>query len=366
MNALLKFFILFILFSLNNLNIKATTKYYSYLNNFGSFGFAGVLKSDNSLEIENSTTNPIIISETTDIKDSKFNIHFRIANTNNNAGKSYKVIDKITNKVKSIINPTWGVMWNCKNNHNYHALRLQSINTNLHDILDERLMSIELIECKNGDEKIISSTTVSKGVDLNDKYNVIEIAFDGVDTKLSIGNKILTVIKSIESIDYQGEMAIGLYVGAGAKVKLDRITTNSSPFLENTLRTNWSLDSINKYLLSSTNPIEGIWEVYDCNLNEKKLRLGGKYKIALISNHDGGYDILYINGARVNENKWESCMIKGKLTPSRFNDNFGLLWYDSMMKPFNDDCFAIFENSVLLNLSFPTENSEIRFVKCLN
>ena len=130
------------------------------------------------------------------------------------------------------------------------------------------------------------------------------------------------------------------------------------------LRTDWTLQSLKKHFEQSTDPCEGFWTFFDKELSEDRLKLGGRYTIALVNNGNG-YDIIYVDGAKVNNHDWSCGMLKGQISPTQFIDNFSLVWYDAMMKPFVNDVYATIENYALLSLYFPAQKSCIRFAKSI-
>ena len=56
-------------------------------------------------------------------------------------------------------------------------------------------------------------------------------------------------------------------------------------------------------------------------------------------------------------------MLKGRLTKTKFKDNYDLVWLDSVMEQFDDDTYASIADFQILTLIFPTEKAQIRFVK---
>ena len=85
--------------------------------------------------------------------------------------------------------------------------------------------------------------------------------------------------------------------------------------------------------------------------------------MAVVKNNIGGYDLLYYDGAVVNASAWTCGMLKGRLTKTKFKDNYDLVWWDSVMEQFDDDSYASIADFQILTLIFPTENAQIRFVK---
>lgn len=125
------------------------------------------------------------------------------------------------------------------------------------------------------------------------------------------------------------------------------------------------MQSLTEHIEKSTDAIEGFYTFFDKELNEDILKTGGRYTLALVKNGNR-YDIIYVNGASVNGSEWTCGMLKGSIAPTQFIDNYSLLWYDAMMKPFDKDVYATIENYTLLSLYFPAQKSMIRFAKTLD
>ncbi|MDE6768357.1 MAG: hypothetical protein K2J78_01375, partial [Muribaculaceae bacterium] len=121
-------------------------------------------------------------------------------------------------------------------------------------------------------------------------------------------------------------------------------------------------EQIHRIIDNSDDPIEGYWEIFDRTLDEALLKLGGEYKLAIVKNHDR-YDIIYLDGARVNGSRWQSGMLKGLLTPSSFPGLLNLEWFDSEGKSLSYSITAQTGYNGTLTLQFPYHSSVIRLWK---
>lgn len=119
------------------------------------------------------------------------------------------------------------------------------------------------------------------------------------------------------------------------------------------------LFQLKQRLDDSEDPLEGIWVIFDRTLDESLLRLGGDYKLAIVKNHDR-YDIIYLEGARVNGNIWKPGMIKGHLLPTPFSGLYNLRWKDSEGKVLSNSITAQSGEGNTLLLQFPYHSSTIR------
>ena len=151
-------------------------------------------------------------------------------------------------------------------------------------------------------------------------------------------------------------------MGPAARLAVERLVLRCRPIMKLQLSTDWDKQSLTKYFASSNNAYEGFWTFFDKDLDESKLRLGGRYTVALVKNGEG-YDIIYVDGAQVNSDQWRCGMLKGHIDATQFIDNYTLTWYDSTMRAFSNDVYATIENYTLLSLFFPAQKSCLRFAK---
>lgn len=130
------------------------------------------------------------------------------------------------------------------------------------------------------------------------------------------------------------------------------------------LATGWTYDSIVRYLVDrrGVDAVEGIWKYFDRNNNPAKGIVGGNYTLATLRNGDGGYDIIYIGGAKTARNRWREGMLKGRLSPTIFRRHFDLVWYDALMQPVSEEANAtIQQEGALLEVAFPLYETTFRF-----
>ena len=360
LNKALFLYIVLIICSLNVL--KGQSKYYTHLNNFGEFNRDGTrIKNNVLVDFNNSLKNRFNIIATSD-NCANLSCLVRIANRNNTEGRVVTVYGKDGNKIKQK-NTEWGFVWNYLDDDNYYVFKLSCNNTALHDVFDQRSMTCEVVEVENGESKCLESKKLSKDVNLYDKLNTIKVDFTGNYVKLSIGDKKLQFITN-KSLCCDKVFNVGYFVGSGAEIEVERFVVKKVADNLTMLETNWTKTSIEEYFMGDNrDSVEGIWTYLDRNLDEDYLKLGGKYKFAIIKNNKGGYDLLYYDGAIVNADKWKCGMLKGRLTKTNFKDNYDLVWWDSVMESFDDDTYATITDFSVLTLFFPIEKGQIRFIK---
>jgi hypothetical protein len=134
----------------------------------------------------------------------------------------------------------------------------------------------------------------------------------------------------------------------------------------NALLTPWSMESLKAHFAATADPLEGFWTYFDRRNDDNRLRLGGKYRLAIVAGSvTGEYDVIYIDGAVTGSDLWHPMMLKAHLTPARYETMWQTTWYDALGEPLDDDeAYATLSTDEgILTLEFPQYNSRIRLSK---
>lgn len=165
--------------------------------------------------------------------------------------------------------------------------------------------------------------------------------------------------------DFLGDVTLfGFLAGWGEKVLIRDIRAEIK---EEVLQKKWgdenfSYDYLNEYFRGSNDEIEGFWTLFDRELEESLLRLGGRYLLAAVKTEDG-YDFLYIEGAEVNSSSWHPGDVKLRLSPSSFRGIYDVEWTDAMKNTMNHDIRAQEGEGNTLMIQFPYQSSRLRLRK---
>lgn len=127
-----------------------------------------------------------------------------------------------------------------------------------------------------------------------------------------------------------------------------------------------SQENLNEYFADTKDSREGFWTYLDRNLDYKDCSLGGHYRLACVSDGDGGYLLLYMGGAERGAGLWTPMMIKGRLRPTAFTGHYDLIWTDAFGHTESEaESNASFDmDNSLLTLDFPLYGrSQLRFAK---
>lgn len=323
-------------------------------------GFTNPNIINGCITTDNRTTADNIILCDSALSSYKFQITLRIANLHNSENKSYAVSDN-KGKAQKVANPSWGVVFNYISPQNYCALILKANNSNPYDILDKRSLTCTLLRIADSKHEVLASQSITDNVDLYQGSNLISIIGNQSNLSVKIGKTELKQIFSA-NIDITPGSKAGIFTGPGSKTAVERFIIKHEQDPAAVLNTAWTENRIAKHIAKSSDPNEGIWQYLDRIIDEKQLKLGGRYKLALIAT-PSGYDIIYISGAEVNATKWQTGMIKGRLIKTPFPNNYDLIWYDALFAPFSTDVNATIDGSSIITFNFPVHNTQLRFVK---
>ncbi len=323
-------------------------------------GFTNPNIINGCITTDNRTTADNIILCDSALSSYKFQITLRIANLHNSENKSYAVSDN-KGKAQKVANPSWGVVFNYISPQNYCALILKANNSNPYDILDKRSLTCTLLRIADGKHEVLASQSITDNVDLYQGSNLISIIGNQSNLSVKIGKTELKQIFSA-NIDITPGSKAGIFTGPGSKTAVERFIIKHEQDPAAVLNTAWTENRIAKHIAKSSDPNEGIWQYLDRIIDEKQLKLGGRYKLALIAT-PSGYDIIYISGAEVNATKWQTGMIKGRLIKTQFPNHYDLIWYDALFAPFSNDVNATIENSSIITFNFPVHKTQLRFAK---
>ncbi len=115
---------------------------------------------------------------------------------------------------------------------------------------------------------------------------------------------------------------------------------------------------------------EGIWHFLDRDTDNRSIRLGGEYTIAIVADEEPApgnnaptsYAIIYFDGARVENGSWKPGMKKGRLTATSFQNHYNLSWITADMQYLDTECNAhLSDDKSIISFNFPIYGSTVRF-----
>ncbi len=317
------------------------------------------------LVFSNGNASPLIVCDTTLVPDQGYQYLVRAASMTNHAGRTYGITD-LKGKKSRVSTTAWGIVFDWRDSLNYRRVELSCDNSNLYDDLtDKRQMHVKAYRCLVGKESLLDSWTLNHGVDLDDGLNTLSVAVNDGQVHVSVGkNELVQVGTLMLDTDEPCTTLAGVYLSPGAEIAIERTVLTTDSNASRRIATTWTRESLDQHFALSDDPIEGYWQYQDRDMEDRWLRLGGRYTVAVVSS-DKGYDIIYVSGAQVNAPQWREGLLKGHISKTIFDGHYDLEWIDATFQPIVQDAYAAFENGVLMTLNFPVYKSQLRLSKVL-
>lgn len=263
-------------------------------------------------------------------------------------------------------NQSWSIVWDADSTlRSGNFIKITGINRAYGDFLDAPGIRVETGRLTDGEASISESKDLFEGINPPRKPNtaVIEIADNSV--RILAGNTKLHPVSTVKRTSLATSDSLSYWgIKSNGRWRSELIVTEYVRDLAPSLISNWTYDRLRAYLSKSQDKRERLWRYFD-RVNDPELgRLGGEYTLATVADGRGGYTILYVSGAKTNRSRWKSMMIKGHLTPTIYEDQYDLTWYDAMMRPVSTDCSAVM-SPAMLEVKFPLYDTSFRFAPVL-
>jgi hypothetical protein len=214
----------------------------------------------------------------------------------------------------------------------------------------------------SGLETVEDSVTVNRPLAHNPGAVWTQVAWHNGVATVSVGSTDLRQLFSFPA----SLPASPLCGVVGSNVTFETVTVESYPDLSRDLATGYDEAAIRRHAEITGDDLEGVWTYFDRATDESCARIGGRYRLGIVYDDSAdAYLIIYLGGAVVNPSQWSVGMIKGRITPTPFKNQYYLEWYDSALERIDvdDDAYATLENPSLLTLSFPLYKSSFRLAK---
>lgn len=327
-----------------------------YLNSSRGFGnLDSSLSPGSPLVIENSSSDTIY--RFIPVKEfGEFTFKFRGANLNNKSAGKYSYTDSRGDR-KSVLNPAWGIA--LKSSGKTASFTIATV-----DPVNDSYQSPHLNVCYSYDNCNINRK-IFDNFDLFIGDNSYMISNRDGKLALSGGNIGYNLIFENLVCDETPD-SIGFFICPGAKLRLDDISLAiiSTGMKNNGKWSHFSIEDVrNSYFSRSSDRMEGEWEIFDRQLDDDAIRMGGNYRLACVRSGED-YDLVLIDGAQKNSDKWESGMQKAALRATSFNNVYDVIWFDPSGRELNGEIKAQFTSPDILTFHFPEHgNSTLRLRK---
>lgn len=112
-------------------------------------------------------------------------------------------------------------------------------------------------------------------------------------------------------------------------------------------------------VFDSNDPLSGQWRYLDRDADQGRVPSGIDYDLAVVAEIDSTYTIIY---AGESLDGWKHGDVKGRLTPTHFENHFDLEWFDqSGRRYFRDTSADLLVDGQVLRLNFPILGTSVRF-----
>lgn len=278
---------------------------------------------------------------------------FRAANRHACQGKRYGYDDG-SGKISKCSYPAWGIVMKGGGETTVISFKTHD------DRFDETYSSPYVEMCVKVGDEVCERKKIFSDFDLYHGENAFQLLIGADGWKLRGGNRNYKDLAEYEAVGMKPD-SIGYAVWPGGELEIDHVSVEFSGTEETAPVTQYSdIKEIGEYLSRSVDPMEGIWAVYDRMLEDNYLRMGGDYRLAIIR-AVSGYDLIYVDGAIRNPDKWSVGMRKGRLLTGPFSDVYDVEWIGVSGEVIGG-IKAQYEEP-LLKLFFPEQSSELRLKK---
>lgn len=347
MSQLIKIFTL-ITFGLLNLSAWGVNLHWNFGRSYQPFKYA----TPDGILIENTSDTLQYDYLSLNVPAKEFVLDFRAKNINGNPSKKYNYYNK-KGQLVSIGNPHWGFIINCLKETFVITVKGSEKFTALEPVSSLEITVYNLTTAKSESKVLTDKVNPYDG----DNLWMVKVV-DGI-LSLYSGNKSLNHI--LNTPCHSAIKGFGFFAGWGDKIKISDINVITDQE-DDTEETIYPIDTLKYYLANSKDPMEGFWTLFDRELEESLIKLGGSYYLACVKEEDN-YVFIYLDGAIINSEHWQPGDIKAVLSPSYFPGIYNVDWIDSMKDHFNKDVKAQESNGNTLVIQFPYQSSKIRLRK---
>lgn len=330
-------------------HLKAETHYWNKGRGYRPFVYA----TENGIVINNTTDSLQYDYYPLPFFTNEFNLKFRAKNLNGEPGKKYEYNTRDGKRGKEQ-NPNWGFF-----------ITSQEDTLLVRVTAGEKITPVESDPCLN--ISVFKGSLKRKERELQLTNSINPFSGDNLwELKFSHGKVSIYAgdhkQPEIYSSDFGKRITgFGFYAGWGANLKVSDIRMDYGSKASSL--PSFSTDNLDDYFSKSEDPLEGYWTLFDRELEESLLKMGGNYTLACVKEDENDYNFIYIEGASVNSNEWHPGDIKMKMQSSNFPGIYNVEWVDSMKEKMAHEIKAQRGEGNTLLIQFPYQGSKLRLRK---
>ncbi|MCH5239703.1 MAG: LysE family translocator [Muribaculaceae bacterium] len=296
-----------------------------------------------------------------------FTLRFRACNINGNPKKRYTYITQ-GKKTLRTSNPHWGFFITLERDTIAVTVKSSEKVTAIETI---PAVEISVYNLATGEKKRIVR---SEKINPYNGDNLWEIRKEDGKIEISGGESELPAIFTSYSLN--AVTGFGFFAGWGDSLLVSDIDVDYET--PDTFISNIPLVGLEEYLSQSEDEMEGYWTIFDRDLEESLLKLGGSYTLVCLKSDEdsatfsplkgpeergAAYYFVYIDGASVNSRNWNRGDVKVILKPTPFEGIYDVEWRDAMKQTMDYDLKAQIGEGNTLSIQFPYQSSKLRLRK---
>lgn len=332
---------------------QAARLHWNQARGYAPFNYA----TPSGIIIDDTTSRPLSSVYMLQEEAGDMSLRFMAANSHNHPSKTYQYIAGDGGK-KRVSHPAWGVFIKDVNQDSV----VFTVRTEEREDALSSVSTMVVSVRTTGDSSHAARIEKTEGLDVYTGGNYWQLALKDGHMTLSGGNRGMSELLSFP-IDLGNIVEVGFTSYPGACLTVSNITLNLESSRTKTYPTDWAdSEYLSDYLSASNDEMEGYWTVFDRELEESLLQLGGNYGFAMVKDGEA-YLLIYLTGARVNAGAWKPGMIKARLTPDFFPGLYKVEWTDSQGLLLSHDIKAQTGEGNTLTIQFPYQSSSLRLRK---
>lgn len=307
--------------------------------------------------IDDTLSHPLSSTYLLPEESAEMTLRFMAANNHNHPSKTYQYYTESGGR-KRVRHPEWGFFVKGVNQDSIiFTVKTEEKESGLSS---ESTMIVRVRH--TGETSRNECVEKTEGVDVYTGSNYWYLTLKEKNISLYVGNRGMSEVLRFP-ITHGDVAEFGFITYPGAFLTISNITLSLGSPQGNVVQTDWSdPKSLSDYLLASKDEMEGYWTVFDRNLEESLLQLGGDYGFAMVKDGED-YVLIYLTGARLNADLWNPGMVKARLTPDFFPGIYKVEWIDSQALPLSHDIKAQTGEGNTLTIQFPYQSSSVRLRK---
>lgn len=284
----------------------------------------------------------------------KITLSFRALNFNGDTSKKYSFYNE-DGKEGNIRSTKWGFFFTTENDTLILTVRNQELETQI-----ESQPSVE-ISLLNVSSSYSSTNSFTHGLNPFNGDNLWKLTVDNGICILYGGDAGFKQLLRYELAGNKLITGIGFFSGWGTNLLVRDIDLECINYEKEEIGP-YTNSHIIEQISRTDDPMVGYWTIFDRELEESLLKLGGEYILACIK-EDNAYLMIYMDGANINKKAWDTGMVKAILHSTSFDGIYNVEWYDVEKSPLSHDIRAQKGDGNTLIIQFPYQSSRIRLRK---